>query len=717
MHYRRDIDGLRAIAISPVVLFHAGIPGFSGGFVGVDVFFVISGFLITRLCLQRVESGTFGLLDFYDKRIRRIFPALVSVYIFCLIAGLLLSMPIDLKEFAKSLTSSAIFLSNMHFYQSVGYFDAPSLAKPLLHSWSLSVEEQFYVIWPIALILLWRFAKPSRRLPILGVAFGVSLLYAEWEIGWGNGSAAFYLLPARAWELLAGAMLAIKIQYARIGPRLAEILAVCGLSLIAGAVIGLSENRDFPGLNAAIPCVGALLLIFVGHHRTTAVTQLISSRGFVFVGIISYSLYLWHWPLFAYWQLAFDRAPQIGEACTLIGLSVLVAALSQRFIEQPFRQRRSAPSRTVYAGVGAMSVFVAAGVAISSAQGLPQRFDGEIAELFASAARGLEKRCAGDEKAGPYRRAACPLGTPMQSTSYDVALVGDSHAWHYGPALDALLKDEHLSGRMVSRFGCTPFDGVRAIQGDRELTKCIHFADEFAAFLAENKGVRLIVIALRWDFYTQGLRSEAIGKTPLRLIDDVDRTPGEAEASRRVLERALRRLVASLVAEGKQVLLMGQIPPYPRTPVNCVARAIYHRSAVSRCFAPAPEIRRRLEFSNNLLLRLAAESDAVHAYLPTDTLCDDQLCSLFLNGTFLYRDDDHLNPTGAKHFAQHLAHIPVFSQFRGANGGKGIRDKAAIIAARCRAIAQAPSGADRQKSTLNFCGTRRFRFDPLPSAR
>jgi peptidoglycan/LPS O-acetylase OafA/YrhL len=664
MRYRRDIDGLRAIAIGPVVLLHAGIPGFSGGFVGVDVFFVISGFLITGLNLPQVESGTFSVIDFYDRRIRRIFPALISVYAFCLVAGLVISMPIDLKDLAKSLTSSALFVSNIHFYQSVGYFDAPSLTKPLLHSWSLSVEEQFYVIWPIALIALWRFAKPPRRLPILALASTLSLLHAEWEIGRGNAAAAFYLLPARAWELLAGAMLAIMIPHIRIGPRLAEILAVCGIGLIVAAVVGLSEARDFPGLNAAIPCVGALLLIIAGHQWNTAVTQFISSRAFVFVGIISYSLYLWHWPLFAYWQLAFDRAPRIGEACALVGLSVLVAALSQRFIEQPFRRRPAKRSRTVYAGFGAMAVFIAAGVAISSAQGLPQRFDGEVAELFASAARGLEKRCAGDEKAGPYRRAACPIGTPMQSTSYDVALVGDSHAWHYGPALDALLKDEHLSGRMVSRFGCTPFDGVRAIQGDRELTKCMHFADELAAFLAENKGVKLIVIALRWDFYTQGLRSEAIGKTPVRLIDDVDRTPGDAEASRRVLERALRRLVASLVADGKQVLLIGQVPPYPRTPVNCVARAIHHGSAVSRCFAPASEIRQRLEFSNNLLLRLAAESGAVHAYLPTDTLCDDQLCSLFLNGTFLYRDDDHLNPAGAKQFAQHLAQLPVFSRFR-----------------------------------------------------
>ena len=163
MRYRSDIDGLRAIAISPVILFHAGIPGFSGGFVGVDVFFVISGFLITGVNLGQVENGTFSLVDFYDRRIRRIFPALIAVYIFCLVLGLILSMPADLKEFAKNPDQFGYFPVNMHFYENAGYFDAPSIAKPLLHSWSLSVEEQFYVIWPIAMVALWRFAKPSWR--------------------------------------------------------------------------------------------------------------------------------------------------------------------------------------------------------------------------------------------------------------------------------------------------------------------------------------------------------------------------------------------------------------------------------------------------------------------------------------------------------------------------------------------------------------------------
>ena len=661
MRYRSDIDGLRAIAISPVVLLHAGIPGFSGGFVGVDIFFVISGFLITALNLRHVENGTFSLVDFYDRRIRRIFPALIAVYIFCLILGLLLSMPIDLKEFAKSLTSSAVFVSNMHFYQLAGYFDAPSLSKPLLHSWSLSVEEQFYILWPIAMIALWRFAKPSRRVTIMAIAIAVSLAYAEWEIRRGNQSAAFYLLPARVWELLAGALLAIVIPHLRIGPRLAEIAALGGFALIVGAVVGLSEQRDFPRLNAVIPCAGAVLLILAGHDRSTAVTRIISSRGFVFVGVISYSLYLWHWPL------AFDRTPLMSEACALIGVSIVMAVLSQRFIEQPFRQRLAAPRRTVYAGVGAMALCVVAGVAISSTKGLPQRFHGDVAEIFALGTREPDKICVGDPNAEAFRASRCLVGAPKQSASYDAALLGDSHAGHFGSAVDIVLRNEHLSGRLVSRFGfaCAPFAGVRAMLDGRELTKCASFPREFAAFLAENKQLKLVIIALRWDTYTREDGSGARGQNYVKLVDDIDPKPSGANASGRVLERSLRTLVGGLVANGKQVLLIGQVPPYLRTPMNCVAKAVHHESDVSRCFVPVSQVRQQLDFSNGLLRRLAAESDAVHAFLPTDILCDEKSCSPLLNSVFLYRDNNHLNTVGAREFAEHFARIPVFSQLRG----------------------------------------------------
>ena len=221
MHYRADIDGLRGISIISVVLFHARMPGFSGGFVGVDVFFVISGYLITGIIYGKLNEGTFTFEEFYVRRVRRIFPALSIVYICTFVAGLILSLPNDFRAFGKSLISSASFVSNYHFYGQAGYFDASSLSKPLLHTWSLSVEEQFYIFWPLAMVALWRFGRSNIWMPVLFAGMMISLVYGEWLLVSGDKYAAFYLPIARIWELLAGGVLALTISKLRL-PRWQE---------------------------------------------------------------------------------------------------------------------------------------------------------------------------------------------------------------------------------------------------------------------------------------------------------------------------------------------------------------------------------------------------------------------------------------------------------------------------------------------------------------
>jgi peptidoglycan/LPS O-acetylase OafA/YrhL len=287
LRYRADIDGLRAIAVGSVVLFHAGVPGIAGGFVGVDIFFVISGFLITKIIRDSIQEDRFSLADFYDRRIRRIFPALFTVYFVTYVLGLILLMPGDLKALGKSLLSSAAFVANFHFYENVGYFDAPSITKPLLHTWSLSVEEQFYVLWPLAMIALARFVKPRYWLPIVLCSLILSLAYAEWEIWRDNASAAFYLPHARAWELMMGALLAIALPRLAFERRLCEGMVALGLVLIVGSIALLSEDRDFPGLNAVLPCLGAALIIAAGARGPTAVGRLRSNKPVVFHGLIS----------------------------------------------------------------------------------------------------------------------------------------------------------------------------------------------------------------------------------------------------------------------------------------------------------------------------------------------------------------------------------------------------------------------------------------------
>lgn len=652
MRYRPDIDGLRGVSIISVVLFHAHAPGFSGGFVGVDVFFVISGFLITTIIRDELERGDFRLVDFYDRRIRRIFPAFAAVCLFCLAAGLVVSMPEDLKNFGKSLASSAFFVSNLYFHSQAGYFDSEALTKPLLHSWSLSVEEQFYLIWPCLMIALWRFVPGARRLPLILTGLAASLLYAEWLIGRGNQSAAFYLLPSRAWELLAGASLALLLPGLRIGPRIAELLGIVGLGLIAGAVVGLSEGRDFPGLNAVFPCLGAVLLIAAGSAHASLATRLLSMRGLVLVGVISYSLYLWHWPLFSYWQLTFDRPPGVAETCALIAASLLAATLSYRYIEQPFRRRAVIPRlrRTFIAGFGVMAAFIAAGGGLSASKGLPARFDaGIVADIFAAAGHQENRQCGINDTFDVLNRSKCMIGMSRNSPGADFVLMGDSHAMHFAPAFDIALKKYGLSGRLITNSGCIPLPGVKVFRGHREEKKCAKFLVDLDKFLSQS-GSKLVVLAARWERYSADTPRQ---EDSVHLVEDTGNSVGGA-SSKVVLERALNAFVGKLEANGKQVLLMGQIPPYQVAPKHCVARARYYKADPSICNGSMSDIRKRIEFSNALFLRVAARSKGVHAYLPSQTLCNDLRCSLFLNDVFLYSDKNHLNSAGSEQFAAPL---------------------------------------------------------------
>jgi peptidoglycan/LPS O-acetylase OafA/YrhL len=665
LRYRADIDGLRAIAVGSVVLFHAGVPGIAGGFVGVDIFFVISGFLITKIIRDSIQEDRFSLADFYDRRIRRIFPALFTVYFVTYVLGLILLMPGDLKALGKSLLSSAAFVANFHFYENVGYFDAPSITKPLLHTWSLSVEEQFYVLWPLAMIALARFVKPRYWLPIVLCSLILSLAYAEWEIWRDNASAAFYLPHARAWELMMGALLAIALPRLAFGRRLCEGMVALGLVLIAGSIALLSEDRDFPGLNAVVPCLGAALIIAAGARGPTAVGRLLSNKPVVFLGLISYSLYLWHWPLFSFWHLGMDRAPGTGETFGLIGASVLLATLSWRYIETPFRRRgaHAKPRITMRAGIAAISAAAVCGLIVSSLEGLPQRFDANVAVIFDTANQNPGATCV-YEGARAKIKPECLLGRGQPNGPFDVGLIGDSHARHFSPAIDSVLDAYDASGRFFSVGGCLALFGVKVYIGGRLRKKCTGYFDGLTEFFANDNNSKLVIIAARWQAYSDANRTELKRKDPARLVDDIDTQPGDVAATRRVLERALRRTVETLTQKGKRVLLLGQVPPYPTAPTSCVARARYSGQDERRCFASAKVIAQYLDYSNTLLRTIASEFDSVEAFLPTDVLCDEKSCSVFLNDVFLYRDNDHLNRLGSRQFADYLSTLHAFSVVR-----------------------------------------------------
>jgi peptidoglycan/LPS O-acetylase OafA/YrhL len=383
--YRPEVDGLRALAVLPVILFHADLRPFAGGYVGVDVFFVISGYLITSLIVAQMQAGEFTLAGFYERRIRRILPALFLVMVACLPFAWLWMVPSDLKEFCRSLIAVVVFASNLLFWREGGYFDSPGALKPLLHTWTLAVEEQYYVLFPLLLMGLWRLGR--LRLAAVFAALGLgSFAVAQWAVAL-HPKAAFYLLPTRGWELLLGALSAPFFTGAAIvAPRgttraLREIGGFLGLALIAAAVFSFDSDLPYPGVYALVPTLGTVLVILCASEHTLA-GRFLSSSALVGLGLISYSAYLWHQPIFAFARLRAHG--DLPMPWLLSAAAVALACVSWRFVEKPYRDRGRIARSTVFMMAGALSgLLLLIGLAGVGTNGFDYRFSKEDRALAA----------------------------------------------------------------------------------------------------------------------------------------------------------------------------------------------------------------------------------------------------------------------------------------------------------------------------------------------
>ncbi|MFN3618837.1 acyltransferase family protein [Sphingorhabdus sp.] len=361
MMYRREIDGLRAVAVVPVILFHAGITVFSGGYVGVDIFFVISGYLITSILIAELELDKFSLVRFYERRARRILPALFFVMACCVPFAFMWMLPTELKDFAQSLIAVTLFASNVLFWREEGYFTAAAELKPLLHTWSLAVEEQYYLLFPFFLMFFWRFGRKRAFWAVAGLA-AASLLLSEWG-SQDAPSATFYLAPTRAWELLVGSMCAFWLSGRE--PRTSNSLSLLGLMLIVFAIFYYDSTTPFPSVYALVPVAGAALIIMFGGGASWA-AQLLGKPAFVGIGLISYSAYLWHQPLFAFARIRSITEPPPVLMVALAALSIILAYFSWVLIEKPFRRGALSilPSgrAVLFASGAGASMFVAMGL-------------------------------------------------------------------------------------------------------------------------------------------------------------------------------------------------------------------------------------------------------------------------------------------------------------------------------------------------------------------
>lgn len=445
MKYRPEIDGLRAVAVIPVILFHAGFEAFGGGFVGVDVFFVISGYLITTILLDNLQKGTFSILEFYERRARRILPALFFVMACTLPFAWFWMLPGQMLEFSRSVVATTFFVSNVLFWRESGYFATAAEEKPLLHTWSLAVEEQYYLLFPVFLFFAWRFGRSAVFWAIVLLAV-ISLALSEW--GWRNTpSANFYLAPTRAWELFAGSIAAFVVRGQ--GVRANDTLALAGLAAILIAIFFYDENVPFPSVYALLPVSGVVLLILFGD-RTTLVARLLSLRLFVGIGLISYSAYLWHQPIFALARIRLIGEPDTALMIGLSALSLGLAVFSWKYVEQPFRvsgalkiQRRSTIFVASVAGICAFALLGAAGVL---SRGVPDRLPAPVLRQIEEIGQEARKRqtairageCQFNER-GKHASLAAFLEhwncLPQDGASPKVAVFGDSHAADIAVAL------------------------------------------------------------------------------------------------------------------------------------------------------------------------------------------------------------------------------------------------------------------------------------------
>ena len=430
--YRHEINGLRALAVLSVIFYHAKFTSFQGGFVGVDIFFVISGYLISGIIFNELSNSSFSLVNFYERRARRILPALFVVLIFSTLTSWALLPPFEFKDFGQSLFSVSIFASNFLFWFEGGYFDAGIDLKPLIHTWSLAVEEQFYVLFPLLAILIFSVNK-KFLLPIILLVFLTSLflaqIFSEDNIDINSKKGSFYLLPTRAWELLMGGLLFFIPQCNHISSKdlLNNVLSLIGLLLMAFSVYSFDADTPFPSAYTLIPTFGAVLVIIYGVKGTLA-NKLLTAKPLVLIGLISYSAYLWHQPLFSFSRSYFAEELTSYQLSFLILLTLLLAYLSWHFIEEPFRNKRKISRKFVLIfSISGTLFFGLVGLGIHYNEGFEKRYTSDQIKLLNF--RSYEER---DEL---YRDRVCFLRRDMDENSFSdicsdgpIYIWGDSHA-------------------------------------------------------------------------------------------------------------------------------------------------------------------------------------------------------------------------------------------------------------------------------------------------
>jgi len=646
--YRSDIEGLRAIAVGSILLYHFGFASLSGGYVGVDIFFVISGFLIGRSIIDQALAGQFSFADFLERRVRRLFPALVAMLAVTTVVAWLLLLPFDLRSYGKSLIGTAVYVSNIVFFREAGYFDQGAIYKPLLHTWSLAVEEQFYLTFPPLMLLLLRFSR-TRRAALGWLALIGILSFAGAQIFLGiDPSASFYIFPFRAWELLTGVAIGfLNQQWVASRPRAwREAVAATGILLVLVPIFTYSHHTPFPGLTAMPPVLGTALLIGTGGG--TSVARFLSLRPFTLIGLISYSLYLWHWPIVV--ALAYYFAGEVPLVMTAAGIAAtgLMSLLSWRYVEEPFRRRRYLPeSRAFFLLMAAISLgLIGIGGFFYKTDGVPTRYDAEGQRIAVASGDFLQKggTCFNADNQTIPDLAFCLLGDARAEPSFLVW--GDSHGRAFRDGIDMAAREAGRSGLLVWAGGCPPLAGIRKVEsaGSPAVDKiCIEQNERLLRLLETDRSLQSVLLIGRWAYYTEG---RGIGADDQNVIS-IHPADGSEAAAGPLFTDGMRRTVELLRSQGRRVLVLEQVPEVPPFNARTFAQLVLSRGEAPETVldrigtVDEQQVDRRQKVAEAVLRELERTGEATilrtHPFF-----CRDGQCHAWMEGHPALFDNNHI---------------------------------------------------------------------------
>jgi peptidoglycan/LPS O-acetylase OafA/YrhL len=657
LKYRSDIDGLRGIAILAVVIFHAFPEWVTGGYTGVSIFFVISGYLISSIIYKSLDDGSFSFIDFYSRRIRRIFPALIVVMLSAFTIGWFYLLAGEFKQLGLYIAGGAAFIDNFIAWQGVDYFDSSAELKPLLHLWSLGIEEQFYIFWPLLVWVCWK--RKSSAFIVLAIAFIGSFALNIKGFDY-DPVATFYAPWTRFWEIIFGGLLAYwHIYHPNAFNRphssfqikwLPSFISFLGFSILVYSIFFYTKKTAYPGWNALAPVVGALLVIN-GREGNFFNKRILSNKAIVWFGAISYSLYLWHWVILSFARLIGGEEPRIRYKLALLLLSVALSWLTYRFIENPIRFGSYAKSKTIFLVI-ALSVLGFIGLNTYERGGLPFRsYNKTVMQYPESMVRTpRQEECFGilyahSKKENWY----CEAG--VNSNSVDYFAFGDSHALSLIPALEVFGQAKNKRILFAGTAGCPPLLGIQSLRGPKDLEEhnCKLLNERIYDYV-RNNGIRNVILIGRWTYYTksQSRPSEInlIAKHPNGKVDAVS---SEAD-----LNYALKNTVSLYQKIGVNVFIVKDNPQQSIEPLEALKKASKtpYDWAINKFSVLQNE-----HLTNQSKVNAYIDNSGATIVSFNDILCTNGICPFVEGGKFLYFDDDHLSIFGAKKVAPELSRV------------------------------------------------------------